>query len=202
MSGNGAMQTERIAARYLATLDDLLQTVDLHRVAEAVEVLRAARDAHRTVYLAGNGGSAASASHLANDLGKATRKSGRALMRVMCLSDNTPWFSALANDEGYDRVFAGQLENFASADDVLLVISASGNSPNLVRAVELAADRDVRTIGLLGFDGGKLLDMVEVPLHVASAHGLYGPVESVHSIVADILTTCLIEDVEPGAVTG
>lgn len=194
------MDPHVVTKRYLDTLGELLQGLDHDAIADAVGLLRTARDRHRTVYLAGNGGSAASASHLANDLGKATRRSGRALMRVMCLSDNTPWFSALANDEGYDRVFAGQLENFAVADDVLLVISASGNSPNLLRAVELAHERGVATIGLLGFDGGALLSMVDVALHVASAHGLYGPVESAHSVVADILTTCLIEDIEPGTV--
>ena len=94
--------------------------MDLDAVQRLVEHLRTARDADGTVYVAGNGGSAATASHWANDLGKGTKSSGRAFMRVMCLSDNVSWLTALANDEGYDRAFSGQLENFAGPGDVFV----------------------------------------------------------------------------------
>lgn len=159
--------------------------------------LRRAREEGATIYLAGNGGSAATATHVANDLGKATRKSGRRPIRVMCLSDNVAWLTALGNDEGYERVFAGQLENFAAPGDVLIVISASGNSPNLVHAVELARARGLVTIGVLGFDGGRLKAMVDEALWLRSEHGLYGPVESAHVVVLDMVTACLIDDRAP-----
>jgi D-sedoheptulose 7-phosphate isomerase len=114
-------------------------------------------------------------------------------MRVMSLSDNISWLTALANDEGYDRVFAGQLENFAQPSDVLVVISASGNSPNLVRAVECACSRRVVTIGLLGFDGGILKSMVNETLLLPTDKGAYGLVESGHALLCHVLTTCLAE---------
>lgn len=179
---------------YLQVFDVLLAGLDLESVERVVDRLRVVRDAGGTVFVAGNGGSAATASHWVNDLGKATKSSGQAHMRVVCLSDNTPWLTALANDEGYDRVFAGQLENFASPGDLLLVISASGNSPNLLQAVELAAARGIGTVALLGFDGGALKSMVDEAVWVASEQGAYGPVETMHALVADLITTCLIHD--------
>jgi D-sedoheptulose 7-phosphate isomerase len=183
-----------VIAEYLAGLDRALQRLDLNAIGRIVQHLRVARDRDSTVYVAGNGGSAATASHWANDLGKATKRSGRSPMRVMNLSDNVPWLTALANDEGYERVFAGQLENFARAGDVLVVISASGNSLNLVRAVELARARDAVTVGLLGFDGGLLKPVVDDCLWLPTEKGAYGLVESVHAIVCDIVTTCLMHD--------
>jgi D-sedoheptulose 7-phosphate isomerase len=110
------------------------------------------------------------------------------------LADNISWFSALANDEGYERVFAGQLENLARPGDVLMVISASGNSPNLVQAVDYAREAGMITIALLGFDGGQLLKRVDEAFWVPTPHGAYGLVESLHSVACDIVTTCLIED--------
>ena len=106
--------------------------IDVHAIDRVFEHLRRARDQGATIFVAGNGGSAATASHWANDLGKTAKRSGQAPIRVMSLSDNASWITALANDEGYDRVFAGQLENFLRPEDILVVISASGSSPNLV----------------------------------------------------------------------
>ena len=188
------MTARRSISEYLPLFDALLADLDLEAVERVVERLAVVRDAGGTVFVAGNGGSAATASHWVNDLGKATKVSGRAMMRVVCLSDNTPWLTALGNDEGYDRVFSGQLENFAVAGDLLVVISASGNSPNLVRAVELAAARSVTTVALLGFDGGALKSMVDEAIWVRSEQGAYGPVETMHVLAADLITTCLIND--------
>lgn len=183
-----------LAERYLRQLQDLLAQIEPGALERVVARLQTARDRGATIYLAGNGGSAATASHTANDFGKATRRSGQRPIRVLCLSDNTPWLTALGNDEGYERVFAGQLENFARPGDVLIVISASGNSPNLLRAVEVAKATGVGTIGILGFDGGRLAGLVDEPLVLRSPAGLYGPVESAHAVLLDIVTTCLIED--------
>lgn len=180
---------------YLRDLAVLLERLDRSRIRATVEHLRTARDAGRTLFVAGNGGSAATATHLANDLGKATRTSGQRPIRVLSLSDNVSWFSALANDEGYERVFVGQLENFAEPGDVLIVISASGNSRNLVEAVRHARRTGMWVVGLLGFDGGVLRELVDDLLWVKTEPGLYGLVESAHVVIADLLTSCLIQDV-------
>jgi D-sedoheptulose 7-phosphate isomerase len=183
----------RIIAAYLESFGRLVAGVDCEAVVRVVDLLRSARDAGQAVYVAGNGGSAATASHFVNDLGKATRQSGGAPFRALCLSDNISWLTALANDEGYERAFAGQLENFASPGDVLVVISASGNSPNVVAAVELARERGVRSVGLLGFDGGRLKDLVDEAVWVETESGQYGPVETMHTLICDLVTSCLTE---------
>ena len=110
------------------------------------------------------------------------------------MGDNVPWLTALGNDEGYDKVFSGQLENFVRPGDVLLVISASGNSSNLIKAVEMARDNEVVTIGLLGFDGGRLKDLVDEHIFVDTEIGAYEQVEDCHMSVCHILTICLTSD--------
>src|SRR5262245_51371136 len=179
------------AEGYIGQHHLLVAEIDLDAVSRVVERLAAARESRATIFIAGNGGSAATASHWANDLGKATRAAGGPPIRVLSLSDNVSWFTALANDEGYPRVFSGQLENFARAGDVLIVISASGNSPNLIEAVNFARAHDVVTIGLLGFDGGILHTLVDESLLFRSEKGAYGPVESAHLAVCHLIVTCL-----------
>lgn len=184
----------QVARSYVTELAALLEAMDLVALEGAVETIRDARDRGAMVFIAGNGGSAATATHWVNDLCKAASRSGRRPIRSTCLSDNVSWLTALGNDEGYDRVFAGQLGNLAEPGDVLMVISASGNSPNLVAAVDFARENGVSTIGLLGFDGGTLRTMVDHCVWIETAVGEYGLVESAHSVVADIITTYLIED--------
>jgi D-sedoheptulose 7-phosphate isomerase len=183
-----------ISASHFSAVGGQLDELDLEAVDRVVQLLRTARDARSTVFIAGNGGSASTASHWVNDLGKATKRSGRAPIRVMGLVDNTSWMTALANDEGYARAFAGQLENFGEPGDVLIVISASGNSDNLVQAVELARGLNMHSIGLLGFDGGKLMDMVDEAILVETEKGAYELVEDIHSIVAHAVTRALVAD--------
>jgi D-sedoheptulose 7-phosphate isomerase len=185
---------KEFTSAYMASLRALLDEVDLEAVERITQILRRARDNRATIFIAGNGGSASTASHWVNDLGKATKRSGRMPIRAMCLSDNTSWFSALANDEGYDSVFAGQLDNFTEPGDVLIVISASGNSSNLIHAVALAQRRKVTTIGLLGFDGGKLKHLIDEMILVESAKGAYELVEDTHSAICHALTRCLVAD--------
>jgi D-sedoheptulose 7-phosphate isomerase len=189
------MKTHKeIVFEYIRAFESLLQQMDVAAIERIVTRLIAARDSSATIYIAGNGGSAATASHWVNDLGKATKSARRAPMRVMSLSDNVSWLTALANDEGYQRIFSGQLENFGKASDVLIVISASGNSPNLIEAVELARKRSLVTIGLLGFDGGALKDMVDECLWLPTEKGTYGLVESAHALLCHILTDCLVRE--------
>lgn len=182
------------ARAYLDRFAQLVTGMDASSIAIAVGRLRRARDEGATIFVAGNGGSASTASHLVNDLSKAARGPHAPTLRVVGLADNIAWLTALANDEGYERVFAGQLENLARPGDVLLLISASGNSPNLLRAVEHARDAGVETIALLGFDGGALRSMVDHAVWVETEHGAYGFAENAHTVIADLITACLARD--------
>lgn len=185
---------KKIVDEYLDGLTSLTAGATVNMMQRVVELLSDARQRGATIYVAGNGGSAATASHWVNDLGKATKKFGCKPMRVMSLSDNISWLTALANDEGYERVFSGQLENFAKPGDLLVVISASGNSINLVQAVDMAKQRGVTTIGFLGFDGGVLKDKVDAYLWLPTQKGAYGLVESAHALCCHIMTDCLAWD--------
>lgn len=193
------LQSREFVQAYLGSLSNALMQTDTDAIREAIQMLRRTRDSGGTVFIAGNGGSAATASHWVNDLGKATKRSGRPPIRVIGLTDNVSWMTALGNDEGYERIFAGQMENFAKPGDLLIVISASGNSRNLVRAVELARERSVASIGMIGFDGGTLKDLVDQPVWVRSEKGAYELVEDVHSAITHAITRCLVDDrAEPG----
>ena len=125
--------------RFIDGVTSALQDLDVDAVDRVVATLAQARDHGHVIFVAGNGGSAATASHWVNDLAKATRSAGLPYVRAISLTDSTPWMTALANDEGYERVFAGQLENMAQPGDVLVVISASGNSPNLLAGRRIRA---------------------------------------------------------------
>jgi len=187
-------QVQQIFTEYRQAFAKLFDEQFVNATMRVARILCAARDRGATIYIAGNGGSAATASHWVNDLGKATKGSGQAPVRVMSLSDNVSWLTALANDEGYDRVFSGQLENFARVGDVLIVISASGNSQNLTQAVELARSRGVVTLALLGFDGGILKHKVDDYLWLPTEKGAYGIVESAHGMICHVLTTCVAQN--------
>ena len=188
------VSVKTIARDYFASIHRLADQVDLTILDRIVHLLKKAHQRGSMVYVMGNGGSAANASHFANDLGKSTKRDHLPSIRVLSLTDNTPWLTALANDEGYDNVFAGQLENYVQKEDVVIAISVSGNSPNILRAVELANEKGAVTIGLTGFDGGKLKDSVDESLHVSSPKGVYTLVEDVHMMILNIITTCFNQD--------
>ena len=190
---NSEFSVPKIAGSYLEYVVQLVQAIDVSALEQVVNVLRSARERGASVYIMGNGGSASTASHFTNDLGKAAKNSGKSPISAFCLTDNVPWLTALANDEGYENVFTGQLDNHLRPGDVVIAISASGNSTNLVRAVDLAKSRGATTIGILGFDGGTLSKMVDVILLVSSQPGYYGPAEDVHMILQHVITTCLAQ---------
>lgn len=141
----------------------------------------------RFVFLCGNGGSGSNASHMCEDLGKGTIRredylnDSKRRLKVLSLTDNTPYILAWANDEGYDRVFVEQLKNIASPGDLLIAISGSGNSPNVLRAVDWANRNQMRTFALTGFGGGKLREIAHHGLHVPIDD--MGIVESIHLMV-------------------
>lgn len=155
-------------ANYISSLGSALDGVVGQDIEAVVNLLTECRFGGGKVFVFGNGGSASTASHLACDLGKNTRVPGLPNFKVLSLSDNTPMFTALANDHGYERTFADQLDGFVSPGDVAIGISTSGKSPNVLRAVELASRHGAKTVGFTGFDGGKLAGLVDVEIRVPS----------------------------------
>ena len=190
MSGIDKIFTESAAVftkRYFEYLGSMLGRIDPDQVAKFADVILDARKEDRTVFFIGNGGSAATASHFANDVGVGTAAQGKPF-RVLSLCDNISMMTAIANDFGYEEMFLRQLAILAKPGDVLVAISASGNSPNLLRAVEWAIDHQVLTVGLTGFDGGKLRQLVHHSVHVPSEKGDYGPVEDAHMVLDHLVS--------------
>jgi D-sedoheptulose 7-phosphate isomerase len=194
---------ERFAREYMRHLATVLASIDTAQIAAFANVLLEARGRGAAVFFIGNGGSAATASHFANDLAIGTCTWEKPF-RVMSLTDNVPVLTALANDLGYEEIFVRQLQVMLQPADVVVAISASGNSPNVLRAVEYAHERGAVTVGLTGFDGGRLREIVRCPVHVPTSHGEYGPVEDAHMVLDHLLSAflklaCRAED--PGAST-
>ena len=169
---------------YLLAVGGLLRDLPEAEVAALVHALEKARDDGRTVFTMGNGGSAATALHMANDLSRATRP-GHPPLRVVCLAANVSHLSALANDYGYDQVFVRQLLGLLQPGDVLIGISASGNSANCVNALAYGRQQGAVTLSLLGFDGGRMRALSDHYVHVPSHD--YLPVEDAHLVVAHAL---------------
>ena len=172
-------------ATYKTRLLNALDTVDLASVEQAIQWFREARDRDRQVFVAGNGGSAATASHFVCDMIKGASYQRDRRFRILALNDNTSTITAYANDVGYDSVFVEQLRNFARPGDLYLAISGSGNSPNVVRAMEYANQAGCRTIALTGRDGGKLGSLAQLHIHVAEPH--MGRIEDAHHIVCHMI---------------
>jgi D-sedoheptulose 7-phosphate isomerase len=159
---------------YLTELEKTLGRLPLEQAARAADILFRAFETNHMVFLFGNGGSAALASHMATDLGKGTHQPGPAWMastkrlRVLSVTDNVPLLTAWGNDTAYEEVFASQMENFIQPGDVAFAISGSGNSPNVLRALDLARRKGATTVGLGGFAGGKMKALLDCPVIVPS----------------------------------
>lgn len=179
--------SRRSLGDYLEACSELLDRVDSGPVESLVSQLFAACQAGRFVFLCGNGGSGATATHVCEDLGKSTLSAGdidnesAKRLRIISLTDNTPYILAWANDEGFDRVFVEQLKNLASPGDMLISFSGSGNSRNVLMATEWANTHGLTTWGVTGFSGGRLQEIVHCDIHVPSFD--MGLVESVHLLV-------------------
>ena len=176
---------------YIHYTRQLLESLDLTVLEDVVDTLARAYRQGKTIYIVGNGGSASTASHLATDLSFGTRTPDRPLIRAMSLTDNNAVLTALGNDRGYQEVFHGQLEVHFQEGDVLVAISASGNSENVIRAVEFANQGGGVTVGLVGFDGGRLKERCQLCVHIPSQQGDYGPVEDAHLAIAHMISTFL-----------
>lgn len=175
-----------IYREYVAELKKTLDQLPLQKIEQIVDLLFATWLADKQVFVMGNGGSASTASHMACDLGKNTAIPGVRRVRVMSLNDNMALFSAHANDNGYENVFAEQLSNFLYAGDVVIAISASGNSPNVLRAVERAGSLGATTVGLSGYQGGQLAQMVDVPVVIRNDN--IEQIEDIHLMLEHMVT--------------
>jgi D-sedoheptulose 7-phosphate isomerase len=193
-------------SRYLDELKTLLDNLPLAQVKRAAEVLFRAYETDHTLFVFGNGGSAALASHMASDLGKATHVPGPASLqgvkrlKVLALTDNVPLLTAWANDSSYENAFAGQMENFIQAGDVALAISGSGNSPNVLRALELARRAGATTVGLAGCGGGRMKALLDCPIVVPS-HNMQ-QVEDAHLVLAHMIFLDLKARIEARGAAG
>lgn len=176
---------------YFVELQGILDSLLEEEIEQVLDILHEARNSIQQVFILGNGGSASTASHFVCDLGKNTRVPGTPNFRVMGLTDNMALFSALANDEGYENVFAQQLANHLQPGDIVIGISTSGNSKNVVNAMNLANSGGATTIGFTGFDSGELGLIVDVNLHVPS-HSIEH-VEDVHLVLEHLITKALRE---------
>ncbi len=188
-----AEDVQQFTKRYVRRLGQLLESLDLNALAAIIDQIERVRAEGKTIYLIGNGGSAATASHMAEDLAFGTRMREGARIKALSLTDNQPYVMAAANDIGYDSIFEEQLKNLMLPGDLLIAISASGNSPNVVKAVDYANRNGGISVGLVGFDGGQLRESCHIVLHVETQHGEYGPVEDIHLILDHIITEFLIQ---------
>jgi D-sedoheptulose 7-phosphate isomerase len=162
-----------------------IETIDLEKVGQAIEALRRAREEGRNIFVCGNGGSASTASHFVCDMVKGASYDRQRRFRIMALTDSLATLTAYSNDVGYDCVFAEQLKNFARPEDVVLAISGSGRSPNVLRAVEYGNSIGCRTIALTGRNGGELGRLAQLNLQVSHPH--MGRIEDAHMIVLHMI---------------
>lgn len=191
VAGIRAVDPTGFADEYLGHLANVLARIDRAEVGRFIEMVLEARERGSRIFFIGNGGSAATASHFANDVAIGSGDYERPF-RAQSLTDNVAILTAIGNDFGYDEVFARQLRVLAEPDDVLVAISASGNSPNLVKAIEYAREAGLRTVALTAFDGGRIRVMADQGVHVPTDLGEYGPAEDAHMVLDHLLGAFLI----------
>jgi D-sedoheptulose 7-phosphate isomerase len=184
--------------KFFLDLTDKISMVSWEEIAKAIKIIHSVRENGGMIYLIGNGGSAAIASHFMNDLNKTVlgHKGDKKVKRfqAMALSDNVPMLTAWANDVGFESVFSEQLRNFATPKDVLIAISSSGKSKNIIKAVDVAKDLHLSVVGFVGFDGGELLSLSDAKIYIPSNN--YGIVESGHDAITHFITNYFEEAIK------
>jgi len=176
---------------YLNHLQRVLQRLDVGQIGRFIGTLLEARARGATIFFIGNGGSAATASHFANDLSVGTNSYERPF-RAVSLTDNVAILTAVANDFGYEEIFVRSLRVLARKGDLLIGISASGNSPNMLRAFDYARDAGISTVAITAFDGGKMKAQADVSVHVPTEPKEYGPAEDVHMVLDHLVSAYLM----------
>lgn len=186
VTGPGGLDAKGFARWYRERTVEQWKALDLDALARVARVVEGAQRSGRFVWVCGNGGSAASAAHVGCDFGKTASRKGAKPLKCVSLSDNTAFMTAIGNDLSFDETFSRQLENVVAAGDVVILITGSGNSANLLRAAAVARARGAKVVGLLGFDGGKLKSRCDEHLLIPSDQ--YGVIEDMHMAVAHIIT--------------
>ncbi|MGQ9454950.1 MAG: D-sedoheptulose-7-phosphate isomerase [Armatimonadota bacterium] len=179
-----------IVSEYIRLVKEAISALSEEAITDIVNTLKKAHTEGKQVFLLGNGGSAANSTHIAEDLQKGVKEHTGKRFKVISLADSTPLITAWANDAGYERVFVEQIETFVEPGDVVIAISGSGNSPNVIQAVEKANEIGAITIGWTGFDGGRLAQIAQKSIIVASDN--MQRIEDVHLILGHLIYTCLI----------
>jgi D-sedoheptulose 7-phosphate isomerase len=188
MSGK-MMDLANYAAKYFQKLRAVLDRLDVTALERIVRVLEQAQQNGKHIFIFGNGGSAATASHFVNDLNKLASSGYKKKFKAIGLTDNIPLITAWANDEDYEAIFVQQLDNLLSEGDVVIGLSCSGSSQNVIRAFELARQRGATTIGLLGFDGGRAKKITDYSVCFSDAHHCH--VEDAHMIMMHLISNYL-----------
>ena len=186
------MIQERFASAYKLRLLQAIESIDLPLVDRVVSWFEDARDANRQVFVCGNGGSASTASHFVCDVVKGAASAGGKRFRILALNDNMATVTAYSNDVSYEAVFVEQLRNFANRGDLFMALSGSGNSANVIRAMEYANATGCRTIALTGRDGGKLGPLAGLHINVAEPH--MGRIEDAHMMICHMLAYALMDN--------
>lgn len=179
------------AKAYLDYLQTVLKRIDTKEIGRFIETLLDARKRGATIFFIGNGGSAATASHFANDLSVGTNDYDQPF-RAVSLTDNVPIITAIGNDFGYEDIFVRQLRILGKKGDVLVGISASGNSPNLLKAFDYARSAGIRIVAITAFDGGKMKGLADQGIHVPTDPKEYGPAEDAHMVLDHLVGAYLM----------
>ena len=182
-------RTANTISAYFLDVEMTLDKLRVDRITDAVEVLNNARENGKRVYTFGNAGSAATASHIACDLAKGAAGNNKPGLRAFSLNDSIPLTTAWANDTDYENVFSARIIGLVDPGDVVIAISGSGNSPNVLNGVNAARIKGAITIGLSGFDGGKLSSLVDIA--IVAHNDEMEQVEDIHLLIGHVLTACL-----------
>lgn len=177
---------KNIISNYITNIENLLKDLNSLEILKVIEIINECYKDNRQIFVMGNGGSASTASHFVCDLGKGTIVNGKERLKVMSLNDNIALITAFSNDYGYEYIFSEQLKNFVNEKDVVIAISASGNSSNIIKGVEYAKEKDAIVIGFTGFDGGKLRVLSDVDIHINCDN--YGQVEDMHMLLCHLIS--------------
>ncbi len=178
--------SKKFSDEYLEYLTKLIAQLDRSAVSQFADLLLQSRENKTTTFFLGNGGSASTATHFVNDVSLSSRQFEKPF-RAISLCDNQAVITAIANDDGYENIFLQQLQTLATAGDTIVCISASGNSKNLIKAIEYARVNNIYVVGLTAFDGGYLKDNCDLNIHVPTKIGEYGPAEDLHMVICGLV---------------